>query len=251
MNKSTRINEILGAKIFQKYVFKLEKLKFIISDKLFPNVQDTYEVRLNKALDKALANETDEEKREKVLKKYHDKVLMSRKENNNKHNRNYHIDRDNPMEFVKYLENNKKIHKRGLISNGIIYLILIPLLITGVINPILGYSILAINTVHSFINFECVNLQNYNIKRFENNREKFEKMRKKREERDLEKYKDISPVIASKISSQREIPKPEEVVKEMTTKEQLEEMRNLLLSYKSENKSNDKVLRKGGRIWQH
>ena len=250
MNNNTRINEILGAKRFQKYVFILERVKYKIVEKLFPNLQEDYEKRLNKALDKALEEEQDEIKREAIMKNYHDRVLASRQETNNRHNRNYHINKDNPMEFIKYLKSNKKIHMKGLVGNGVIYLIGIPLLATGVISPLVGGIVLGINTINTIVNFECVNLQNYNIKRLEKNRKQFEELKARREERDLESYKNVTSVVSSKIKNQREIPKVEEVVKEISTKEQLEEMRKLLLSYMPNQKENQKVLRKGERTCQ-
>ena len=251
MNKNTRINEILGAKKFQKVVFVVEKVKYKLFDKLFPNLQQDYEKRLDKALDKALKEEPDEEKRRLLLKNYHDKVLASRQESNNKSNRNYHFNKDNPMEFIKYLNSNKKIHINGLIGNGVTYLIAIPLLATGVISPLVGGIVLGVNTIHTFINFECVNLQNYNLKRFEKSRKQFEELRIRKQERDLEAYKNVTSVVSSKINSQREIPEVEEVVEGITTKEELEEMRKLLLSYMPNNsKEKGKVLRKGEKVCQ-
>ena len=250
MKKSTRINELLGAKKFQKCVFALEKFKYIIIDKLFPDIiEEKYEKRLSKALDKALKNEPEEEKRKQLLKNYHDKVLISRREINNKMNRNYHMRKDNSMEFIKYLNSNKKIHMKGLIANGLTYLIVIPLLASGIVAPIVGGIVLGINALHTVINFECINLQNYNIKRFENHREKLEQLRIKREKQELEKYKNIIGVVSNKLNGQREIPKVEEVAKEITTKEQLEEMKNLLLSYIL-SQGKEKTLRKGERKCQ-
>ena len=70
----------------------------------------------------------------------------------------------------------------------------------------------------------------YNIKIFNKNRDILEKWRKKKEEEGLVKYSNISRVVYSAIDGEKDIPKVEDVVSKITTKEQLEEMRKLLLA---------------------
>lgn len=234
MNNNTRVNEYLGAKWFRKCALKLEELKYKIIDRLFPNYEELYEARLTKKYDKELEKPHTDEEKEKIKFTYHKKILEARKEKNSKRNRNYHLNRDNPMEMVKHLENNKRIHVKGLIKNGVIYGTLIILFILKV--PLyVTIPLTVLNTISSAINFECINLQNYNIKRFEANKDKFEELRKRKEERDLEKYKDISHVVSTTINNSREIPKKEDIVGALTTREQILQMRNLILSYSDNN----------------
>ena len=156
MNNNYKINEYLGAKIFKKLVFKLENIKFKISLKFFPNLYSYYEYKLKRQLDKNLLNEDNEEKRQLLIKNYQNNVLLVRKENNQRKNRNYHIKMNNPNEFVKYLNSNKKIHINGLIRNGISYLIIALFIICGIeVLSTIGYIALIINTFSTIINFEC------------------------------------------------------------------------------------------------
>jgi len=230
MNKNTRINELIGSKWFRKCALKLEEIKYKVLNQFFPNYEEVFEQKLTKKLNKELKKPHTEKEKEIILNNYHKRILESRKEQNSKRNRNYHINRDNPMDIIRYLKNNKKIHQRGLIKNGIIYLILIPLFFTGI--PLyITIPLTLINSISSAINFECINLQNYNIKRIENKSEQLEYYRKRKEEKDLERYKDIIHVVSDKINNSKEIPSKEEVVAQLTTREQIKQMRNLLLSY--------------------
>ena len=228
MSFDTRINEILGAKIFQKYVFKIEDLKYKIIDLFFKDAEKNYEKKLRLTLDKELSKTQNDEEKSELIRNYQNKILTSRKENNNKKNRNYHIDKDNPLEFINYLNKNKSIHINGLIKNGIYFLLIATLIFQGNTLALIGKILLPINIISTFINFECVNLQNYNLKRFEKNREKFEELQKRKEQRDLKRYKEISEVVSAKIKSQEDILNIEDIIHSISTKEQLEEMRSLL-----------------------
>lgn len=248
MNKNYRINELMGAKIFRKGAFKLEEIKFKVVDKFFPNTLEKYEKNLRKSLEKSLCNAKNDEERQVMIRNYQNKILTARKEFNDKRNRNYHIRMDNPNEFVNHLKNNKKIHVKGLIRNGIAYVGIVPLIIFGSSVLVLaGYLALVYNIISTFINFQCINLQNYNLKRFEESRERLDEIRKKRQIRDLKKYGEISKVVSKEFDKTEAIPSIEDVVSNITTKEQLEQMRNLLKVYypnvdqNNEQKANSKV----------
>lgn len=247
MNKNYKINELLGAKLFKKCVFKVEHIKFKIIDKFFPNSELNYEKYLKKSLNKELNKEISIEKKNLIIRNYQKKILISRKEFNNKKNRNYHIKMDNPNDFIEYLKKNRKIHINGLIKNGIVYLGLIPLfIIQNPIFTIAGYVFLSYNTISTLINFQCVNLQNYNLKRFEDSKEKLMKMRKRKQEKDLEKYGKISKVISSSLNNSTDIPSVEEIVSNITTKEQLIELKKMLISYgMKENKGTEEKKNNG------
>lgn len=249
MNKNYRINEILGAKFFKKCVFRVEKIKFKIIDKFFPNSLKIYETKLKKSFYKKLNKIENEDERKVLIKNYHEKILVSRKEFNNKKNRNYHINIDDPNDFINYIKKNRKIHIKGLIKNGFCYLGIIPLfIIPNSTLSIIGYIILSYNTISTLINFECVNLQNYNLKRFEESREKLIKIKGKKQERDLKKYGEISKVVSKALNDSIEIPKPKDIIDNITTKEQLIELRKLLNTYNSyENNIDIKELKKTRR----
>lgn len=236
MNCDTKINEFLGAKKFKKFVFLIEKIKFKLFDRFYPLIQKMYENNLNKSLEKELKSIDNEDSRQKVIRLYHEKILNFRKAINDKKNLNYHINEDNPMEFLKYLNNNKKIHQKGLIGNGIVYILISLFIATGVISIGVIIGLFCYNVLSTIINFECINLQNYNIKIFNKNRDMLEKWRKKKEEEGLVKYSNISRVVYSAIDGEKDIPKVEDVVSKITTKEQLEEMRKLLLAYGDKDK---------------
>ena len=229
--KGIKINEILGAKEFQKLVFKIEDLKFLIINKFFPNYEKWYEKNLKKSLDKRLSIAKTEEEKGLLIKDYQEQILLRRKENNSKKNRNYHISYSKPNDFIKYLEKNKKIHVNGLIKNGIVFLTGIPLLVLGSgFLDVIGYLVLSINTVSTFINIECVNLQNYNLKRINASKDKFERIAEKKLEKDTKSYGNISSLVASELKKSEFIPSPEEMIDSIKTKEELKEMRALLLN---------------------
>lgn len=244
MNKNYKVNEILGAKFFKKIVFLVERIKFKLINKLFPNSEKRYEIFLKKQLDKKLKKEKDEKIKKLLIKDYQNKILDARCEFNNKKNRNYHIKMDDPNKFIKYLKNNRKIHIKGLIRNVIVYLALIPLFI--LFNPtftVAGYIILGYNTISTLINFECVNLQNYNLKRFEESKERLIKIKEKKLARDLDKYKNISKVVSNSLNSSKSIPNIDEIVANINTKEELIELKNMLNAYgiKEEKNTDNKV----------
>ena len=244
MNKNYKINEVLGAKFFKKTVFLVERIKFKFINKLFPSSEEKYELFLKKQLDKKLNSENDEDKKRLLIRDYQNKILDARCEFNNKKNRNYHIKMDDPNKFIKYLKNNRKIHIKGLIRNAIVYLALIPLFV--LLNPtftIAGYIILAYNTISTLINFECVNLQNYNLKRFEESKQKLIKIKEKKLARDLDKYKNISKVVSNSLNNSTNIPNIEEIVANINTKEELIELKKMINAYgiKEDNNTDNKV----------
>lgn len=230
MINNLRINELLGATIFQKFVFRAESVKYTLIDKFFPNFPEKYERQLKKNLDKKLQKASTEEERQKIINLFRNNVLVLRKELNSKKNRNYHIEIDNPKKCIQYLKMNRRIHVRGLVINGGVFLISTLGIVFG--NEIVqGFSYVTsgCNCVSTFINFECVNLQNYNLKRLYNLREKLEIVAQKRKERNVKSYGKISEVISKEFERTNEIPDVEVIVQGITSKEQLDQMRKLIL----------------------
>ena len=228
--KSINVNELLGAKLFQKIVFKVEELKYIVLNKIFPNYEEKYEKELKNILERNLSKEEDNEKRRLLIENYKKEILLFRKENVNRKNRNYHMDMDNTSDILTYLNKNKLIHLNGLIKNVFMFLVSIPLIIFG--SGFLlttGYIMLSLNLISTIINFECVNLQNYNIKRITAAKEKLDKYNERRKNNDLKKYGDVSLTVSKELKKDIDIPSPEIIIDSIKTKEELEQMKSLLL----------------------
>ena len=160
-----------------------------------------------------------------------------------KKNRNYHIDFNNASKFKDYLLWNKKVHRDGMIWNGIwISLCSLALFFTSGIASVLtsiwlGYNILALG-----VNFECVNLQNYNILRFEEKEEVLKKLERRSKNRDVKNFAKVGERIYNKLCNRVEIPRSSDVVSDITDKEELEQLRRLALEVKEQRQTSSKVL---------
>lgn len=142
---------------------------------------------------------------------------------------------------------NKKIHKKGMIRDIIIILVslIVTLLTTGT-PMIIALGTLTINCLYLLIDFECFNLQNYNLKRLKINKNKIEKLAQKRQDRNIKKYGKAASIIANELSKTDTIPKPKDIISKIDDLEQLKQMRTLLSIYiKSNNEENEK--QKGGQ----
>ena len=231
--KNMKIYEILGAKQFQKIVFIIEKIKYKIIEKVFPNILNWYNNYNEKSLKKRLEKCSDE-KREKIIDEYRYLELSFRKEIIYKQNQNYHIDLENPTYFVNYLKFNRKVHLDGIKSN--IFFIIASLLfkvffsntLTVLINILLIYNIISF-----IINFQCVNLQNYNLCRLENDKMKelLIKREKKIKEEKIKKYGEGMKVIGKTFQETEYIPSLDEVLSNVKTNE---EKKQLLLYFKKQ-----------------
>ncbi len=217
-----KIYTLLGAEQFQKVVFILEKLKYQIIQKFFPNIKVYYEKQCDKQFLRRIRKQhiVDEKT---LLREYQKQKLVFRKELVYKQNRNYHYDPNYPTRFIKYLEMNKKIHQRGMKKNIIIIVIIgITTFMLG--NPFPVFSgICALAQVLSLvINFECVNLQNYNLCRFQNKRmySCLKRLEDKKLESNLKNLQEGIVPVSQAINSQIQIPSIDEIVNNITTREQ-------------------------------
>ena len=79
-----RINrcEKLGAEWFQEIVFKLEKLKFKVLKKYFPNCTKKYDKHCDKKCQKELKKAKSEEERKLIIFHYRELKMLFRKEIN-------------------------------------------------------------------------------------------------------------------------------------------------------------------------
>lgn len=229
--KKIKLHEKLGALKFQKLVFKVEKLKFKALKKLFPNFIYRYDKFCDRNRDKEIKKAKTKEEVEAINRKYKVYKMEMRKEFNQEKNRNYHIDKNNPTQIFNYLEWNKDVHKRGLIKNAIIFPILTGLVITGntILIPLLVYE-----GISAFINFECINIQDYNLCRCKMMEDYIKKREERRREANIENFGEASKVIYKSIEENENIPTFEEILKNVKNKEQLKQIRELLLQEKRE-----------------
>lgn len=244
LNKKIKLYKLLGAEKFQKVVFGVEKIKFKLLKKIFPNFLDFYDKYMNIKKKIALKKAATEEEKKEIIKRFKFSKMAMRKEFHQEKNRNYHLDSKKPTEIYKYLEWNKSVHRRGLIKNSIF----IALFIAGMIS---GYSLagvlLLLELISTAINFECVNIQNYNICRYKRTKEILEKKEKRQIESNIEEFGQAAEVIHKSIEESEDVPSIEEVISNITDKEQLEQLKKLLIRTKEEREKEKKGENKGGK----
>lgn len=221
--KNMRVCELLGARQFQKIVFILERLKYQIIEKYFPNIREWYDKYNERSLVRNLSK-CNEIERKRIIDEYRFAKLLFRKELIYKQNQNYHIDLENPTNFSKYLEFNKNIHIEGLKSN-ILFVMGIIIFKVVINNPIIDI-ILIYNIISMIINFECINLQNYNLCRLENNQMKMllEKREKKIKTDKIKRYGDGLKVIGKTFQEVDDIPKIGDVLGNVKTNEEKQQL---------------------------
>ncbi|MBQ3020924.1 MAG: hypothetical protein IJD92_01710 [Bacilli bacterium] len=227
--KKITLYKLLGAEHFQKIVFKVEKLKYYILDKLFPNIEKWYFKECDRKRDNKLKRCKSDKEKQNIIEFYRFEKLKFKKELNKKENRNYHIDFNNPFEFRTYLELNKKIHIKGLIGNTLLSIILITIsIILSNPYPVLLYSVLGYELICALINFECINLQNYNLSRLEEERMQLflNKMSEKKKETFNKNMSQGSKVIGNAFRKSVDIPKIDDIINSITNKEEAKELLN-------------------------
>jgi hypothetical protein len=245
-----KIYVLLGALKFQKIVFIVEKLKFKLIDKIpsFIKLNDKLiDVYCNKNLKKANSEEEKNNIKELCLKQ----KLYLRKEINIKQNRNYHYDENNPLNFIKYLNINKKIHVRGLTNNVITIILFSAIFIVfpTLLSKELFLFIILSQLLFSFINFQCINLQNYNLERFNN--ERIQKLLLKKEkinkEKNLKRYLNCSKKISNLMTETNDVPTIEIARNCLDNIEEKQELLNLALSQR---KKREKLLEERKKLME-
>lgn len=222
-----KIYRFFGAEQFQKVVFKVEEFKYLVMEKLFPNIGDWYEKQCNKKYTKLSKKQTPEEN-EKLLKYIQTQKMIFYKEKIYKQNRNYHYDPNHPTNFITYLETNKQIHMRSAIRDLIVLAGIETFsLIIGSM-PLICAIIGVLNLVNLCIDLQCINLQNYNICRFESEKMKkaLEKMEQKTIDSNIKKYGECIKPVSNAVWKQIELPTVDEVVEQITTREQAIQLLN-------------------------
>ena len=229
----------LGAKEFQKLVYKVESIKYYLLKNqlsfLVPIIEDSMRTRKNRLINKT----NDPVKQEMIENNYKKELILFRKEMNREENRNYHFDIDYSKAFKDYLLWNKDVHLKGIIKN----LIVIALSTTALIlsSGFIFYAALALGIFNSLalvVNFECVNLQNYHLARFERVEAKLEENRKQALLQKNNKYGNAINAINKQIEKSDGLPKLD--VREMANQE-LWELRGLLTEVQGSNKKRMRV----------
>ena len=237
---------LFGAEQFQKVVFLVEKMKYKIIKKFFPNITNWYEKQCDKRYLKTLKKNHQEENLS-LLYEYQKQKLEFRKEIVYEKNRNYHYNPNYPASFIKYLEMNKKIHISGLKKN-IVSLIGIGIfsLFFGTFAPATCILITLYETIGLIINFECINLQNYNLCRFQNSKmqNKLAKIEEEKVNKNLNQLSEGMQPIMKTMKKQVEIPTVNQIVDNVTTREEITQLLNYLkeqLVYLQNNNNNNKI----------
>ncbi len=224
-NKKIRLYEKLGAEKFQNMVFKVEKIKYKIIKRLFPNYIKSYDKHLDSEQKKLLAKAKTEEERKQIKRDIKLAKLAVRKEFNEEKNKNYHMDKERPTEIYKYLEWNKLVHIKGLIKDVIVAILSTVALSFGFVGvlPILLYELL-----DAAINFECINIQNCSICKYKKCEKMLERKESKAIVKGIEEYGAAAEVINKTLEESETLPTFDEIINNIETKEQLEEMKKLI-----------------------
>lgn len=246
--KKKNLYKKLGALKFQKVVFVVEKLKFKVIDKICPNIYVLFNKQCDKKVKKLCSKNISEEEKNNIIFEYNCRKMMFKKELIEKKNVNYHFNDNNATKFYKYLNWNKKVHQKNMISD-IIFMIISIIGIFLLQNTLFTLSCLFLiyNLLALVIDFECVNLQNYNICRFEEKKHILEQLECRSKEKDLQNYCDVSKTVYEELKNSIELPKSENIVSKLTTKEQITQLRNLAIEIKSQ-RENYKIKEKEKRL---
>ena len=217
---------LLGAEKFQKVVFSVEKTKYWIIEKYFPEIIGWYERQCDKQFKKRISKENVEDEKA-LLNEFQNQKLAFRKELVYKQNRNYHYNPNYPTKFIEYLQINKRIHQRRMIKNIVALVgIAVISLLFGNLFPIVSIGLMVLEGIGLIINFECINLQNYNLCRFED--EKMKNLLTKLEEyklnTNLEKLSEGMKPVSELITTQVEIPTIDQVVDNITNRTQAKQL---------------------------
>lgn len=286
-NKKIELCKKLGADKFQKVVFKAEELKFKFIRRFIPryieHMDKLYDWIGKKELEsskkslkkynkikedtiKKLSKTTSEEKKNKIKQRANRKLkrikqriipeevikknvqsnkILMRKEYYLSQNRNYHMDLDRPTEMLSYLEYNKRVHMNGLKRNAVFLPIFTGLSVAfPITTPLVAYELAS-----TFINFQCVNIQNCNIYRFKQKEEQLKKIEETRAKTNIRKYGKVSSIVSKELAKTEDrLPTMDEIIASVgDDKEALAELRQLALSTMSKrNAINAKTRKKGG-----
>lgn len=232
------LHEKLGAQKFQKVVFAIERGKYKVIKTVCPNFLKYYNKWADFRRNRQLKNKTSEEEQKKIIRKFNEEKLLMKKEFVREQNRNYHIDKNNPTEFIKYLNWNKKIHKKGLIKDACIISLLGTSIALGFIGTI---PLLIAELISAGINWQCINIQDYNIARYKYSEPMLRKVEQQQIKKRNSEYIQGKELIGNLTKDNEKIPTVEEIIASIKTPEQAAQIRDWAKSIQIKNKSNVKV----------
>jgi len=98
--------------------------------------------------------------------------------------------------------------------------------------------LLVIELCSAFLNFECINIQNYNIYRYKKVESSMKKRVVRQYKNNIEKYGEASEVVFNSLDKDNtKLPSVDEIVENITTKEQAVQMKELIDKMMNERKS--------------
>ena len=240
--KNKHICEKLGALKFQRIVFALEKIKYKIIKKLFPNIYIWYSKKCDSIMNKKLKNITDENEKKYIINHYRKEKMMFKKELETEKNRNYHIDYNSINDINDWLEKNKRIHIKDLKKNIILIIILIIILNFF---PIFSILFIIYESICAFVNFECINLQNYNLCRLNDSKVKdyFKRIEKQKDEYMKNNMQQGINPISKAFQNTIDIPSIDDIINEISNKEEAIELLNYAKKQLQKNRKRKELTR--------
>ena len=151
------------------------------------------------------------------------------------------------------------VHEEGLKTNAI----LIPLFTAGIVasNSLIDSGSL-LNTINgllstglviegfsTFINLECINVQNYNIYRLKKIEKRLQEKEKKIEKEEMKKYGKAYEKIEETMDKKKDLPNIDEIINNINDKEVLRSLKERIKEEQKirETKSINKIKIKGGK----
>ena len=102
-------------------------------------------------------------------------------------------------------------------------------LITSIgLTPAVTVPLLIAELGSLFINFQCVNLQNYNIYRYKEKEEETKKKEEIRSKENIERYSKAGEVVSRSMEKTEDIPSLSQIIESVKTKEELEQLKVLV-----------------------
>ena len=236
-NKKIKLYEKLGAEKFQKIVFAVERAKYKVIKKCFPNFLKFYDKQCDKQEKRLIKKAKTEEEVRKIKRNTKFSKMAIRKEINQGKNRNYHMDPNRPTEIYKYLEWNKEVHKRGLAVNAVILAVAAVAVACGLTVAI---PVIVAEVISEAINLECINIQNCSICKYKRCQEVLEKKEQKKVSYNIDTYGEVAEVIDKAIESSERIPSLSEIISQIEDPEQLIQLRKLVME-ELKSRNNQKI----------
>ena len=226
--KDLKKYEKLGALRFKKIVLNIERVKYKFESKFTPFLLRSYDKISDYFKKKSLNKVKSIEDKERISKDFICKKMLFHKQLNKRMNANYHMDNENPLEIIDYLKWNKKIHERLFKKN----LVCIPLFVgISFINPVVGGVFFVGETFSLIINFECINLQNYNLTRLEIVKDKLIKKQLRQQQKYVEENEEAIELISEKINEKNDMLSFEDItnlIKNIDSREKLLQIKNMI-----------------------